>query len=419
MINLKIKKKIFNECYLTYLYNYIYRVLIFFGGSSSGKSNFVATRNIINLLRGGRNYLVCRKIGATIKDTVFAEYKKAIYRLGVDKYVKINESDFSITTVNKYKIIFKGLDDIEKVKSLTFEKGILTDIHVEEATDITESDFNQLQLRLRGKYSADVEGIKQEIQKQIVLTFNPILITHWIKKRLIDSLDETVHALKTTYKDNKFLTKEDIKIIESYKNIDLYYYTVYALGEWGSLGGLVYTNWEVRDLSDIEDQFNHYNNGLDFGYVNPAAIVKMALKEDCIYILEEYYEKGKTNKELAAAVKQMLGKDYVFCDSSEPKSIKELRIEGINAIAVKKGKDSVKHGIQWCKQFKIIVSKKCVNFINELQLYKYKEDPKTGMVLKEEPLPLNDHLMDCMRYGFEHMMKSYKRLGVSTDDLGV
>jgi phage terminase large subunit len=419
MIKLEIKRKIFNECYLTYLYNYIYRILIFFGGSSSGKSNFVAMRNIINLLRGGRNYLVCRKVGATIKNTVFAEYKKAIYRLNVDKYIHINESDFSFTTINGYKMLFKGLDDIEKVKSLTFEKGILTDIHVEEATDITEKDFNQLQLRLRGKYSAEVEGIRQEIKKQIVLTFNPINISHWIKTRLFDYPDENINILKTTYKDNKFLTEDDIKIIESYKTKDLYYYNVYALGEWGSLGGLVYTNWKVEDLSEIENEFNHYYYGLDFGYVNPAAIAKMSLKENKIYIFDEYYEVEKTNKELAAGAEKIAGKNYIFCDSSDPKSIKELRIYGLNALAVKKGKDSVKHGIQWIKQHEIIVSKKCTNFINELQLYKYKEDPKTGKILKEEPLDLNNHLMDAMRYGFEHMMKAYKKSNYSADDLGV
>ena len=174
------------------------------------------------MLNRKMNLLVVRQTGNTNRDSTFALFKQVISQWNLSSLFDI--TDLRIKCANGNEIIFRGLDDVEKIKSATFESGELTDIWVEEATETQEADINQLKVRLRGGKS----------KKQMVLSFNPVDINHWIKKHFIDSgLATCIHS---TYKDNKFLTKEDIEVLESFKDTDEYYYNVYALGQWGVLG---------------------------------------------------------------------------------------------------------------------------------------------------------------------------------------
>ena len=223
MINITISRKVFNDKYIPYLDNED-RYLVFYGGGSSGKSYFIVQRYLYKILKQKMNLLVVRQTGNTNRNSTFALFKQVISQWGVSKQFKINESDLRIKCANGNEIIFSGLDDTEKLKSVTFESGELTDIWVEEATETLEEDINQLKVRLRGGKS----------KKQIVLSFNPVNINHWIKRHFIDSGIATV--CHSTYKDNKFLTEEDKETLEGFKNTDKYYYNVYCLGEWGVLG---------------------------------------------------------------------------------------------------------------------------------------------------------------------------------------
>jgi len=241
MINVSISKKVFNDKYIPYLDNED-RILIFYGGGSSGKSFFVGERYIYKNLKRKMNLLVVRQTGNTNRNSTFALLKQIIKQWGVSQIFKINESDLRIKCVNGNEIIFSGLDDTEKLKSVTFESGELTDIWIEEATEISEEDFNQLQVRLRGGNT----------KKQIVLTFNPINVNHWIKRKLIDTGKATV--CHSTYKDNKFLTEDDKKTLESFKNTDLYYYNVYCLGLWGVLGKTFFNAEKVSNrISQLKE----------------------------------------------------------------------------------------------------------------------------------------------------------------------
>ena len=148
------------------------------------------------------------------------------------------------------EVAFAGLDDVEKIKSITFENGELTDIWIEEATECQESDINQLKVRLRGGKS----------KKQMVLSFNPINIQHWIKKHFIDSKLATVCF--STYKDNKFLTDDDRKALEDLKYTDEYTYEVYALGHWGIVGKTVF------DAKAITKRLDVLTKPLKTGYFN-------------------------------------------------------------------------------------------------------------------------------------------------------
>ncbi len=228
-VNIKVSKKVFNEIYLPYLEN-TDRYLIFYGGGSSGKSYFIAQRYIYKLIHPQRcNLLVTRQTGDTNRKSTFPLLKQVIKNWNLSEHFKINESDMRIRCLlTGNEVAFAGLDDVEKIKSITFENGELTDIWVEEATECLEADINQLKVRLRGGKS----------NKQMVLSFNPINIQHWIKRHFIDSGLATVCF--STYKDNKFLTDADRKALEDLKYADEYTYEVYCLGHWGILGKTVF-----------------------------------------------------------------------------------------------------------------------------------------------------------------------------------
>ena len=228
-VNIRISKKVFNDVYLPYLEN-TDRYLVFYGGGSSGKSYFIAQRYIFKQITPKRcNLLVVRQTADTNRRSTFPLLKQVIKNWNLSEHFKINESDMRIKCLlTGNEIAFAGLDDVEKIKSITFENGELTDIWVEEATETQEADINQLKVRLRGGKS----------KKQMVLSFNPINIQHWIKKHFIDSGLATVCF--STYKDNKFLTDDDRKALEELKYIDEYTYEVYCLGKWGILGKTVF-----------------------------------------------------------------------------------------------------------------------------------------------------------------------------------
>ena len=228
-VNITISKKVFNDVYLPYLTN-TDRYLVFYGGGSSGKSYFIAQRYIYKLLHQNRcNLLVVRQTGDTNRRSTFPLLKQVISNWNLGEHFKVNESDMRIICkLSGNEVAFAGLDDVEKIKSITFANGELTDIWVEEATETQEADINQLKVRLRGGKS----------KKQIVLSFNPVNIQHWIKGHFIDSGLATVCF--STYKDNKFLTDDDRKALEDLKYIDEYTYEVYCLGKWGILGKTVF-----------------------------------------------------------------------------------------------------------------------------------------------------------------------------------
>ena len=239
-VNIRISKKVFNDVYLPFLDNDD-RYLIFYGGGSSGKSYFIAQRWIYKLIQPKRcNLLVVRQTGDTNRRSTFPLLKQVIRNWNLSEHFKINESDMRIKCLlTGNEVAFAGLDDVEKIKSITFENGELTHEWVEEATECQEADINQLKVRLRGGKS----------KKQMVLSFNPINIQHWIKKHFIDSGLATVCF--STYKDNKFLTDDDRKALEDLKYTDEYTYEVYCLGKWGILGKTVFDARAIQKRLDV------------------------------------------------------------------------------------------------------------------------------------------------------------------------
>jgi len=401
-MKVEIETGVYNDVYYPHLDN-MARTQIIYGGSSSGKSVFaVGQRPIYDILRGGRNYLICRQVARTIRNSVFNEVLKVISDWGVGALFSVNKSDMVITCVNGYQILFGGLDDIEKVKSITPAKGAITDIVVEEATETDRNTVKQLYKRQRGG--------DERYPKRLVLLFNPVLQNHWIYNEYFSGIGwadtqteyrgDELSILKTWYIHNRFLTPADVRDLEG--ETDSYFRAVYTLGNWGVLGNVIFTNWAVQDLSGMRAQFTNRRNGLDFGFSSdPAALHRSHYDRarKTIYIFDELYEKGLTNDLLAIELKRLCGDDYIICDSAEPKSIAELVQHGVRALGAAKGKDSVIYGVQWLQQQKVIIDPSCVNTINEFRQYKWRED-KNGVAMRV-PVDRNNHLIDAGRYAYE------------------
>lgn len=388
-----------NDAYIPYLEAAQY-TQIFFGGSSSGKSYFLAQRTVMDNMNG-YNYLICRNVGNTIKKSVFNEVWKAICSMQLAMFYDRNRTELTITNRrNNKQILFSGLDDEEKLKSITPIDGVLERVWVEEATEIKRSAYMQLKKRLRGRTDKN---------KGIILSFNPILKTHWIYEEFFAGCwDETKNVynsdrkliVKTTYKDNLFLTPDDIYELEH--ETDEYYYNVYTLGNWGILGNIIFKNWRTEDLSDRIAGFSDIDNGLDFGFTNPNALVRVHVSEKSktIYVFDTSCKRGQTYESLISDVKDRCGDQIVTCDNEDSRGIYMLRSGGVNAIPAKKGADSVLNGIVYLQGFTIVVDVHQQEFINEIQQYHWQED-KDGNVI-EKPVKKNDHLMDALRYAVEN-----------------
>lgn len=394
----KFGSKLFNEVYLPYASSNK-RIQVFYGGASSGKSFFIAQRVVMDTL-AGRNTLVLRNVARTIRGSCWNEIVKSINDFKLKDEFLISKTEMLITSV-RYgsQILFAGLDDVEKIKSITPSKGVLTDIWIEEATEIGYDDLKQLEKRLRGESTHS---------KRITLSFNPIYREHWLYKEFFKGWDDNktsyeddnVSILKTTYKDNRYLTDDDVKALED--ETDEYYYKVYSLGFWGVLGDVIFKNWEVQDLSEMKQTADKLLFGLDFGFSSdPCAAVKLTYNRDTktIYILDEFYERGLTNSHLAELMKDFAKGHYITCDSAEPKSIKELQNLGIRATGAKKGPDSVMHGVQWLQGCKIIIDVSCQNLKNELMLYQWKKD-RDGNSMRV-PADKHNDCLDSVRYALE------------------
>ena len=374
------------------------------GSRASKKSKTTALWFIVNMMKYPQaNTLVIRKTFGTLKNSCFTELKWAVHRLGVDAWWTFKESPLEATyNPTGQKIYFRGLDDPLKVTSITVDVGVLCWAWLEEAYEVmNEDDFNTLDESIRG---AIPEG--SGLFKQWTITFNPWNEHHWLKKRFFDNPDEETLAVTTNYMCNEWLDAKDIKLFEDMKKRNPRRYAVAGLGGWGIVDGLVYENWreeafdldEVRRRPGIASAF-----GLDFGYTNDPSTLFCGLYDKAakqLFVFDEMYEKGMSNKRIAEAVKEMgYGKEQITADSAEPKSIDELKSLGLRVKAAMKGKDSVKNGIQWIQDLEIIIHPRCVNFITEISNYTWDKD-KFGTKLN---VPIDDfnHLMDAMRYALE------------------
>lgn len=396
-MKINIHTNIFNPVYLPYLEDYSTRFLLFYGGAGSGKSHFIAQRLVYKALKDTRKILVLRKVNRTTKASTFQLLLDTLNQFGIINYCVINRTDFSITLPTGSQFLCMGLDDPEKIKSITG----LTDAWLEEATEFSLDDFSQVNLRVR-----DPKAENQEI----ILSLNPVSKANWCYLHFfaenpeLDEFRKTVRIVHTTYKDNPHLPEAYVQALLMMKATNEVYYKIYALGEFGSLDKLIYNNWQKMDF-DPNTIKGQLLCGLDFGYTNdPTAFTASILVENerRIYIFKEWGGTGYLNDAIADQIKEMgFAKSIICADSAEQKSIDEIKRLGISRIKpCVKGKGSVLQGIQKLQQYELIVHPSCENVIEELENYAWKKDKQTNEYINE-PAEGFDHYMDSLRYSLQ------------------
>lgn len=387
------------------------RYIVMKGSAGSGKSVDTAQNYILRLLIDkGRNLVCIRKSDITNRDSTYAELSGAIYRMfgeKADKYFKVIQSPLKIECrANGNQIIFRGMNDErqrEKLKSITFKKGKLTDVWIEEATELTQADFEIIDDRLRGQLP---EGQFYQIR----MTFNPVSKTHWIKKVFFDREDKNVLTHHSTYIQNRFIDEAYRERMLRRKEVDPDGYRIYGLGDWGEVGGIILSNWIAKEAPQDLNWYDDIAIGQDFGFNHANVILLLGIKDGDIYIIRELYVFNKDTSEIIELSEGKFPKDReMYCDSAEPDRIKMWKKAGYRARPVKKEKTTVKKyqatQIDWLKQRKIFIDPSCVNTIKEISQWKWKKDEATGEYL-DEPVAFFDDAMAGLRYGVERWRKN-------------
>lgn len=381
-------------------WNFKGRYNVIKGSRASKKSKTTALRWIYLMMKYDKsNLLVIRKTYRTLKDSCWTDLKWATRRLEVESLWSFKESPLEATYLpTGQKILFRGLDDPLKVTSITVDYGYLCWAWLEEAFEVnSEADFDTLDESIRGE-------LPPNLWKQWVISFNPWNERHWLKKKFFDVSNPDILAQTTNYTCNEWLDEADKRLFENMKINNPRRYNVAGLGNWGITEGLVYDNVHIDYRFELADMVNYKTVcGMDFGYTNdPTAFFIGFLdeKNKALYIWDELYEKGLTNRMIYDRLVSMgYGKESIVCDSAEPKSIAELRGYGLRAKAAVKGKDSISHGIQYIQGLTIYIHPRCVNFTTEIQNYTFDKD-KFGNAINQ-PIDDFNHLMDAMRYALE------------------
>lgn len=377
------------------------------GSRGSGKSKHAALWHIFHMMKYPlANTLVVRKVERTLRDSCYSDLKWAINQLGVDEYWNCTTSPLEMTYIpTGQKILFRGLDDGYKITSISVPKGVLCWLWFEEFYEISkEDDFDILDESIRG-------SLPDGYWKRITCTFNPWSERHFVKKRFFDNPADNVLAMTTTYLDNPYLSETDAILFEQMKVRNPRRFRVAGLGEFGVADGLIFENWEEKEF-DLEEvkriQGIQTAFGMDFGYTNDPSTLfcgMVDLKGKQIFVFDEMYKKGMSNEAIFAEISNMgYVKERITADSAEPKSIARLRDLGMYRIRpARKGKDSIRNGIDFLQDFKIIVHPRCVNFITEISNYTWDRDKFENTLNK--PIDDFNHLMDAMRYAMEGMIR--------------
>lgn len=358
------------------------------GGTSAGKTFGIIPILIDKSIKQSR-----------LKVTVVAETLPAVKEGALDIFKSImfetnrwiesnwNASSLTYTFNSGSRIQFKSFDSVGKAKS----SGKRDILFLNEANHIPFEIADALMIR----------------SKETWIDFNPDN-EFWVHRETLK--EPNSEFLLLTYLDNEgcpIETIEDLEIKKEKAKTSSYWANwckVYIDGEIGSLDGVIFNNWKTIDTIPNDARLLGY--GVDFGYTNdPTAIVEVYKWNDKRIVNEICYEKGLTNSQIA---KRITTKMPAYCDSAEPKSIAELKLNGINAIAVEKGTDSIKYGINLIQENEYFVTLKSVNLISELRKYAWDKDKRTGETLNK-PIDDFNHAIDSWRYHEMMTLGAFKK----------
>jgi phage terminase large subunit len=395
-MQLNIHARTFSAKFLPLLNDYSHRWEIYKGSAGSGKSHFITQKIIIKALREKRRVMICRRYGTTMRNSVFKLFKDVIESFKITHLTRIKESDMSITLPNGSEIIFVGLDNEEKLLSIA---GI-TDVFIEEVYEVPKEIVDQLNLRMRGKAP----------NQQIYMAFNPISAKHWLYDFCEGSTrpESSIYS-QSTFRDNPFLPDEYVKALEDMYRTNPNKARVFCDGNWGAdVEGLVYKNHVLSDfdINELIKQGLEVRVGIDWGFVDPTTVVVSLFDKQKkeIYIIGEFYKRGATLEEIKDGIIGLgISKQKMYCDGAEPDKVDYLRRNGFNAVSAKKGAGSVKAGISFLQDMKIICHESCVNVAAELENYVYLKDKKTGQYIEDSYDHDFSHTMDALRYSYSDL----------------
>jgi len=345
------------------------------GGTRSGKTYSILTA-LIELCHknSGLVITICRKTFPALRATAMRDFFEILNREDIYNPDLHNKSDATYQLWGNM-VEFISIDQPQKVRGR--KRDVL---FINEANEINLEDWRQLLLRTTGR---------------VLIDYNPSDEFHWIYDEVIPREDAAF--FQTTYQDNPFLPESVVMEIERFKEADENFWRVYGLGERGASQATVFTHW--KEIDQIPNEYKLLNLGLDFGYTaDPTAIVRVYTDGHGFAVDELCYATRLTNSDISKVLRDsgVSRSDVIICDSAEPKSIDEIHAHGFNTHGARKGKDSVKNGIQFLHSRPLLVTARSVNVIKELRNYKWKED-KNGKQLNE-PVDSFNHAIDAMRY---------------------
>lgn len=357
------------------------RVSQHIGGTRSGKTYAILQYLLVEALRSRKEITIVRKTVPSIKRSVFKDWKDILSKLGVWSEDRFKGADRVYMFPNGSSVVFLNTDNPEKLR------GVKSDIlFIDEASEVDEESYFQLSIRTT---------------ERIILAFNPTISPyHWLRQM------QDCDRYTTTFKDNPYLPKEMIDAIEELEHKSPKKWLIYGKGEYAPNDKAIYT-FDV--VEEVQGEFIGF--GLDWGWNDPIAMVAVFKEGENLYVDEVVYESQLRITDLIKKLKDIgIQKDEIWCDSAEPRSIEELYRAGFNAKSVKKGPDSRKFGISVLQNYKLKITKRSQNIINEAYAYQYASD-RYGVVT-EVPEDGLDHSMDALRY------LAMSRLSIKTQSQG-
>jgi phage terminase large subunit len=358
-----------------------YRYIINQGGTSSSKTwSILQLLLLIALRKEGWLISVVSESLPHLKSGALRDFTKILEQAGMYAQESHNRSSNSFA-VGSSTVEFFSADDSAKMR------GARRDVlFMNECNNVDKRAFDELTVRTK---------------VCTFLDYNPVS-EFWVNDFMLARSKDDYKFIQSTYKDNQYLDHEVVKEIEARRDIDPTWWRVFGEGEVGRYEGVVFTNWSTcNELPDTPKRVI----AVDWGFSNdPTAIVDVRYSDGQIYLDELVYRTQMTNGEIGSFLLTLEGKPIVVCDSAEPKSIAELQLMGVRAIAADKGADSLRAGIDAMKQYPMSITERSTNGIKEYRNYRWKTD-KNGKSINV-PTDYWNHFIDAARYGITYLLGS-------------
>lgn len=363
-----------------------WRFILNQGGSRSSKTISILQCLIVWCLMNERKKVsIVRKTFPTLRTSVMKDFINLLKDMDLYTLKNHHKTENTYTFTNGSEVEFFAVDDEQKLRGR--KRDIL---YANEGNELNYEEFLQLNMRTTEK---------------LIFDFNPSDDEHWLYELLKREKETTL--IKSNYLDNPFLLEAQVKEIEYLINVDEQYYRIYALGERPISKTRIYSHFKT---CEVVPEANDWWYGMDFGFNAPTTLVKVMLIEGEYYCEELLYKTGLTSIDIIRELKalEINQNKYIYADTARPEIIAEMRRAGFN---MKEANKDVKAGIDAIKKSIIKVSTSSINLLKEYKMYNWKtKHTENGTIILDEPVKLEDHLLDALRYAIHtHTKKQFNK----------